>query len=94
MGGVADKTAQAGIARQHPNAEQRTLNPRVRGSSPWRRTRRPGLWARSLSFRGLSGPRRDLGVRRPVGAAASPACSGIPVDCQRHQPHQPHASRL
>ena len=43
IAGVADETARPGIIRLYANAEQRTLNPRVRGSSPWRRTRKsPG----------------------------------------------------
>jgi hypothetical protein len=38
-GEVADETVQTDTEITDPIAEQRTLNPRVRGSSPWRRTR-------------------------------------------------------
>jgi hypothetical protein len=53
ISGAAEKTAWAGIVRWQANSKQSALNPRVRGSSPWRRTRSelvffaisfPGQW--------------------------------------------------
>src|SRR5487761_1549337 len=61
--------------------EQRTLNPRVRGSSPWRRTRTD-----------LSSPRRWLSARPATPASASPTRDGY---CPRQAPAQQtrHESR-
>ncbi len=79
-------TAQTGIESTYLIAEQRALNPRVRGSSPWRRTR-PDLCflpARCCPRYRVHGPGCSLAAH--LSRACAPSRSGGAECCSAHVP--------
>ena len=60
------------VVAEDPGTQQRTLNPRVRGSSPWRRTRSDlGFYPRFLLSGCRYGQRLAIGVGAAAGSTAS-----------------------